>query len=135
MKRIIVLLFVISIITLGCGSKVENKTKNGVYKCTRPEEAGGEFAEATVYIEITNDKISKAYSTLKFETDEAYENVCEGLEISYQHASKKIDYECNDKTVKFLDYFQVKEKKDYTYEELTLDLRSIGYDCRFSEKE
>ncbi len=136
MKKIIILLAIISIVTFGCGKKddevVKNELKTGICICTRYEEAGGEDAESTVFITVKDNEITSAYSTLKFESDVAFNNVCEGLELSNQYSKNKVDYECSGKIVKFLDYFQVSGKNHYTYDELSLDLKSIGFDCNFT---
>lgn len=136
MKKTIVLVTLLSVFLLGCG-KQENKEEimNGTYNCTKLEESGGENAQSTVYVEIVDDKISKVYSTLEFKTEEAFKNVCDGLEITNKYSENKVDYECNNNTIKFLDYFQTHENKNYSYKELILDLKSTGFGCTFNKNE
>ncbi len=135
MKKLIILVVALSIFLVGCGNEEKKEEpKNGTYSCTKFEESGGENAESTVYVEIVDGNINKVYSTLKFKTEEAFKNVCDGLDISNRYSENKIDYECNNKTIKFLDYFQTHENNNYTLQEFVLDLKAMGFGCSFEAK-
>lgn len=133
MKRIIFMTLITILLFTGisCGKNEEKKEEitNGTMTCSRYEEAGGENAKSTIVATFENNKIIKAYSTLEFTDEQAKENVCQGLKTANQYSEEKIDYECNNNTVKFLNYFQLQEKKEYTKDEFYLEFTSTGFAC------
>lgn len=96
---------------------------NGTITCSRYEEAGGENAKSVIIATFEDYKVTKAYSTMEFKNVDAFNNVCEGIKITNEHSENKKDYECSGSTVKFLNFFQLQEKKEYKIDEFYLDLR------------